>query len=304
MLQACGKRSGGAHEVGTANFLRRGGPGIWPVKTSVHEIGTANFVLGGATGQGRRGVAWGCSWHVASEEGGRRARNWYSEFRTWGWSWKRKTGARTKLAQRTAPSMWPQRRGGKAFTKLVQRLFVLQGAAGTWAKRWRRARSWHGELPARNWSWLLACGQRKRGKACTKLVQRISCLGARGWRARTKLAQRIWCFRVVFACGKKAGGSAHEIGTANFVRRGEVLLACGPSEEGGRRARNWYSEFCAWGWSWQGKREIGTAKFVLKGAHHMWEKAGGGVHEMSTANFVCGGACGKKGELLGDARNW
>ena len=63
---------------------------------------------------------------------------------------------------------------------------------------------------------LLACGP---SEACTKLVQRISCLG------------------VVLAREK---GGAHEIGTQNFVLGDAspakkwgclgMLLACGPSE--------------------------------------------------------------------------
>ena len=87
------KKGEGVHETGITNFVLQGAAGRWErgaartklarrtscsrvvlasgqvkVGAGVHEIGTANFVLGGASGRGREGVAWGCSWHVASEK--------------------------------------------------------------------------------------------------------------------------------------------------------------------------------------------------------------------------------------------
>ena len=111
---------------------------MWPAKKGegAHELGTANSVLRGGPGKGKGG----------------RARNWHSEFCASGA--RRISCAEVPLSVKRgelrggAPSMWPQRRGRKA---------------------------------------------------CTKLVQRISCLG------------------VVLAREK---GGAHEIGTANFVLQG------------------------------------------------------------------------------------
>ena len=70
--------------------------------------------------------------------------------------------------------------------------------------------------------------------------------------------------------------------------------ACGFSGERGRRARNWYSEFRAWG-AWQGNRGRGSEFRELRGdAPSMWpHREKEGVHEIGTANFVLGGGPGQ-----------
>ena len=71
------------------------------------------------------------------------------------------------------------------------------------------------------------CGPAQEGETCTKLAQRISCAEVhlacvKKGELRKELVQRISCLGVVLAREK---GGAHEIGTANFVRRGAPSMS-------------------------------------------------------------------------------
>ena len=166
--------------------------------------------------------------------------------------------------------MWPQRREGKARTKLVQRISCLEEG---WGRGRMSCADAPGVLEERGAAW--GCSE-----GVQKLVQRISCLGeggaheigtghapsmwfqeggvvlAREQGARGKFAQRISCFRLPPCVGMLLGG--------------------------GRRARNWHSEFRAQRCSWL---ERGAAWGVLLASQN--------AHEIGTANFVLGGGPGK-----------
>ena len=60
---------------------------------------------------------------MVSEEKGKRARNWLSEFRAWGWSWQGNRGARAKanFVLESAPLACGKMQGA-ARTKLAQRI--------------------------------------------------------------------------------------------------------------------------------------------------------------------------------------
>ena len=197
-----------------------------------------------------------------SRERGRGARNWYSEFRAWGWSWPGNRGARTKLAQRIscfnasvrghAPSMWPQHRGGKDWHSEFREKCP-----------WPERESCLGVVLAMEQGDALeigtasSCSRSTEKKACTKLVQQIWCLGVflarekggareialcgmllRKRRVRTKLAQRISCLRVPPShvgkartrCFPRARSTPkHEIRYANFVHASSLVPGAPPS---------------------------------------------------------------------------
>ena len=266
------EEGGGTHEIGTANFVFGGAPGmreeactklaqrisclgVFSVEAEggpdVHEFGTAKFVLRS----------------VASEERERRV--------LLACGHRRGGGARTKLAQRVSCFGGSPGMREEACTKFAQRISCL-GVPCHVRKTF--------------------CQRRGRGVR-TNLVQRNSCLAAWPWgcswhvgktsEEQLRSAPSMW--------PPKRGGGAHEIrieiSTANFVLGGapgtreeartklaqRILCLCVLLARGKKRARNWHSEVRAWGCSWDKGRS---------------------VHEICTANFVLGAVSGKA------ARNW
>ena len=123
---------------------------------------------------------------------------------------------------------------------------------------------------------LLACmWLQYKKEACTKLVQRISCLG-------------------VVLAGEQGG--AHVIGTANFVLQGARLRGHAP-RRGKARTKLAQRISCAEVLLPSEPSCVGVLQHVAPA------QEGEGAHEIGTPNFVHRGApaCVKRGELRGDA---